>query len=151
MQFETSETGFTPGPMEASGFSIVRPGRFIRERTVVARVACTYCADTIGDENWREACERSGIGEAEAYRLAAFFAAAPAMFQALRRIVDIEDERSAGDDSPETLATLYRAIEDARVALALAQGKPARDPNCDTALDRDARNQDALHNRPEEL
>lgn len=26
-----------------------------------------------------------------------------------------------------------------------------RDPNCDTALDRDARNQDALHNRPEEM
>lgn len=28
---------------------------------------------------------------------------------------------------------------------------PDRDPNCDTALDRDARNADALHGRSEEL
>lgn len=31
------------------------------------------------------------------------------------------------------------------------EGGPERDPHCDTALDRDARNADALARRPEEL
>lgn len=52
------------------------------------------------------------------------------------------------NDRPRFYVTEDGAREAAESLLA---NRDSRDPNCDTSLDRDARNADALHNRPEEL
>lgn len=136
MQFETSETGHTPGPwyadFEAAGHHV----------PIIKYDAGT---DSLGTRyDYVVASVRYGT-DPEPSANARLIAAAPAMFEALRTLIhslEWEAKRSG---------TTYHGFEDAKAALALAQGKPGRDPNCDTSLDRDARNMDALHNRPEEL